>query len=46
MPGAPDGDYAVIQYEVTFTTGKKATELLTWALGTDEQWRVAGYYLR
>ena len=46
MPGAPDGDYAIVQYEVAFANGKKGSELLTWVLGSDEQWRVAGYYIR
>jgi hypothetical protein len=46
MPGGPDGDYALIEYELTFANGKKASEQLTWMLGLDEQWRVAGYYIR
>lgn len=46
LPGAPDGDYAIIQYESTFANGKRATEQLTWMLEDENTWRVSGYYIR
>ncbi len=46
MPGAPDGDYAIIQYEAAFANGKRATEQLTWMLEGENTWRVSGYYIR
>jgi hypothetical protein len=46
MPDAPDGDYAIIQYETTFANGKRATEQLVWVLEGENSWRVSGYYIR
>jgi hypothetical protein len=46
MPGAPDGDYALIEYEATFANGKRATEQLTWMLEDSGAWRVSGYYIK
>jgi len=47
MPGAPDGDYAIAQFESDFTNGKHATEQITWMLEPDGGiWRVSGYYIR
>jgi Protein of unknown function (DUF4019) len=46
MPGAPDGDYAVIEFESSFANGKQALEHITWVLEKGEVWRVAGYYIR
>ncbi len=45
LPGAPDGDYAIIQFDTEFTNGKHASELVTWSL-TNTSWRVSGYQLR
>ena len=47
MPGAPDGDYAIVQFETDFANGKHATEQITWMLEPDGGiWRVSGYYIR
>ncbi len=46
MPNAPDGDYAIIEFEAVFANGRKATEHLTWMLEDGDAWRVAGYYIR
>ena len=47
IPGAPDGDYAIIQFTATFANGKRALEEVTWMLDTDGgTWRVSGYYIR
>ena len=46
LPGAPDGQYVVIQYESSFEHKKSAVETVTPSLGDDGQWRVSGYYIR
>jgi hypothetical protein len=46
LPGAPDGQYVVIQYESSFEHKKSAIETVTPTLGDDGQWRVSGYYIR
>ena len=46
LPGAPDGDYSIIEFESTFANGKKAQEQLIWTLETGDVWRVSGYYIR
>jgi hypothetical protein len=46
MPGAPDGEYVVIQYETTFENKKSAVETVTPMLDKDGKWRVSGYYIK
>lgn len=46
IPGAPDGDYVIVEFETVFANGKRATEHLTWMIEGGDQWRVAGYYIR
>jgi hypothetical protein len=46
LPGAPDGQYVVIQYESSFEHKKSAIETVTPLLGDDGQWRVSGYFIR
>jgi hypothetical protein len=46
LPGAPDGQYVVIQYESSFEHKKLAIETVTPSLGEDGQWRVSGYFIR
>jgi hypothetical protein len=46
MPGAPDGEYVVIQYETTFENKKSAVETVTPMLDKDGKWRVSGYYIQ
>ena len=46
LPGAPDGQYVVIQYRTSFTNKKSAIETVTPMLDRDGQWRVSGYYIR
>ena len=46
LPGAPDGQYVVIQYETSFENKKSAVETITPQLAKDGQWRVSGYYIR
>jgi hypothetical protein len=46
LPGAPDGEYVVIQYETSFENKNSAVETVTPALEKDGKWRVSGYYIR
>jgi hypothetical protein len=46
LPGAPDGEYVVIQYKTSFENKKSAIETVTPMLGKDGKWRVSGYYIK
>lgn len=46
MPGAPDGDYVIIQYDTVFENKKSAVETVVPMLDKDEKWRVSGYFIR
>jgi hypothetical protein len=46
LPGAPDGQYVVIQFETSFENKQNAVETVTPMLDSDGQWRVSGYYIR
>jgi len=46
LPGAPDGEYVVIQYDASFEGKKVATETVTPVLDSDGVWRVSGYYIQ
>jgi len=46
LPGAPDGEFVVIQYETTFENKKSAIETVTPMLDKDGKWRVSGYYIK
>ena len=46
LPGAPDGEYVVIQYETSFENKKSAIETITPMLDKDNKWRVSGYYIK
>ncbi len=46
LPGAPDGEYVVVQYDASFEHKKSAVETVTPALDKDGKWRVSGYYIR
>jgi hypothetical protein len=46
LPGAPDGEYVVIQFETAFENKKAAVETVTPMLHKDGQWRVSGYYIK
>lgn len=45
LPGAPDGEYVVLQFRTSFKNKKNAIETVTPMLEADG-WRVSGYYLR
>jgi hypothetical protein len=46
LPGAPDGQYVVIQYAASFVNKKSAIETITPKLDTGGKWRVSGYYIK
>jgi hypothetical protein len=46
LPGAPDGQYMVIQYEAKFEHKAKALETVSTQLETDSSWRVIGYFIQ
>ena len=46
LPGAPVGEYVVIQFSTSFANKKNAIETVTPMLVSDGEWRVTGYYIR
>jgi hypothetical protein len=46
LPGAPDGEYVVIQYKSSFKNKKSAVETVTPMRDKDGKWRVSGYYIK
>jgi hypothetical protein len=46
LPGAPDGEYVVIQYETSFEHKQSAIETVTPMLDRDGNWRVSGYFIK
>ena len=46
LPGAPDGEYVVIQFETSFGNKEAAIETVTPMLDKDGTWRVSGYYIK
>jgi len=45
-PGAPDGQYVIIQFDTSFENKKSAVETITPMLDKDGKWRVSGYYIK
>jgi hypothetical protein len=46
LPGAPDREYVVIQYETSFEHKQSAIETITPMLDKDGMWRISGYYIK
>jgi hypothetical protein len=46
LPGAPDGEYVVIQFETSFENKKSSIETITPMLDKDGKWRTSGYYIK
>lgn len=46
VPGAPEGQYLVIQYEAAFENKQQAIETVTPMLEADGTWRVSGYFVK
>jgi hypothetical protein len=46
LPGAPDGEYVIMQFEASFQNKKSALETVTCVKEKDGHYRVAGYYIK
>ena len=46
IPGVPDGQYVVIQYDSVFEQKASAVETVTPMVDSDGAWRVSGYFVR
>ena len=46
LPGAPDGEYVVFQFDSSFEHKASALETVTAMKDIDGAWRVAGYFIR
>ena len=46
LPGAPDGDYVVMQFDTSFANKKAAVETVTFVQDKDAKWKAAGYYIK
>jgi hypothetical protein len=46
LPGAPDGEYVVFQFNSSFEHKATALETVTAMKDADGAWRVAGYYIK
>jgi hypothetical protein len=46
LPGAPDGEYVVIQYESRFENKEAAIETVTPLREKDGSWKVSGYFIK
>ena len=46
LPGAPDGEYVIIQFKTSFDNKKSAIETVTPMKEKDGSWRVSGYYIK
>ncbi len=46
LPGAPDGEYVVLQYDTSFEQKQSAIETITPMLDKDGVWRVSGYFIK
>jgi hypothetical protein len=45
LPGAPDGEYVVIQYATRFEHKPSIIETVTPMLDKDGSWKVSGYFI-
>lgn len=47
LPGAPDGEYVVIQYKASFANKESAVETITPMKEADgTTWHVSGYFIK
>jgi hypothetical protein len=45
LPGVPDGDYAVVQFQTSFKNKSQAAETVTQTL-EEGKWKTAGYFIK
>jgi len=46
MPGAPDGEYVIVQFASSFDNKKVSVETATLTLTEDRGWRIIGYFIK
>ena len=46
LPGAPDGKYYVLTFDVVYEKKKSATETVSLLQGDDGIWRVVGFFIK
>jgi hypothetical protein len=46
LPGVPDGQYVIMQFETSFANKKSTIETVTFMLEKDGQWKSAGYFIK
>ena len=46
VPGAPDGDYVVMQFDTRFEHKQAAVETVTFIHEKQGEWKAAGYYIK
>jgi len=46
LPGVPEGEYVVIQFDASFASLSPAVETITPMKDKDGKWRVSGYYIK
>jgi len=46
LPGAPEGEYVVLQFAASYENKKGAVETITPMLEKDGAWRVSGYFVK
>ncbi|MGD8357959.1 MAG: DUF4019 domain-containing protein [Lysobacterales bacterium] len=46
LPGAPDGDYVIVQFRTEFEHKKESVETVVPMKEQDGSWRVSGYFIR
>ena len=46
VPGAPDGEYVIIQFSTVFENKKESIETVSMMMDNDRGWRVSGYFVK
>lgn len=46
IPGAPDGEYVIIQFNTAFENKNETVETVTMMLDQDRGWRASGYFIK
>lgn len=46
LPGTPDGQYVVIQFDTSFENKRSGIETVTPMMDADGSWRISGYYIK
>ena len=46
VPGGPDGEYVIVQFQASFENKRSAVETVTPMREKDGSWRVSGYFIK